>query len=125
MTFDIVNRGPACRIGGYPSVAFENARAMGVDSRDLHKSSMLFSEPRETVVELARGGVATFGVSWSDNQVNGQSYNKACPETARAIVTLSRGVGSLSSENPINSRPCGDVLLVTPIEPGPWPRENG
>jgi hypothetical protein len=124
MTFDIVNRGPACRLRGYPSVSFENASALGVDHRDVHESSMLFAEPRAAAVSLARGGVATFGVSWSDNQVNNLPYNKACPETARAIVNLEGGVGSLYGEVPINSRPCGGVLFVTPIESGTWPRQN-
>jgi len=124
MTFDIVNRGPACRISGYPDVSFENSSAIEVDHRDIHTSSMLFAEPRAVVLALARDGVATFGVSWSDNPVNGRSYNKTCPETARALVTLRRGVGSLFGEIPINPRPCADVLLVTPIEPGTWPRLN-
>jgi hypothetical protein len=124
MTFDIVNRGPAGRISGYPDVSFENSSALVVDHRDVHTSSMLFAEPRAAVLELARDGVVTFGVSWSDNPVNNLPYNKTCPETARAVVTLLRGVESLFGEIPINSRPCGDVLLVTPIEPGTWPRAN-
>ena len=124
MAFDIVNRGPACRLSGYPNVSFENSSAMGVDNRDVHSSSMLFSEPRAMVVALPREGAATFGVSWSDNPTNGRPYNKNCPETARALVSLNRGIGSLYGEVPINSRPCGGVLIVTPIESGTWPREN-
>ena len=87
MTFDIINRGPACQISGYPDVSFENASAIAVDHRDVHTSSMLFSEPRPLTVAIPRDGVATFGVSWSDNPVNDRPYNKACPETARVSWT--------------------------------------
>ena len=123
MTFDIINRGATFRISGYPTVSFENASAIAVDHRDVHESSMLFAEPRATVVTLARGGVATFGVSWSDNPVNNEPYNTTCPETARAVIGLLHGVGSLFGDVPINPRPCFGDLLVTPIEPGSWPRQ--
>jgi len=122
MAFDVVNRGAACRIGGYPTVSFENASAIAVDHRDVHESSMLFAEPRATVVILARGGVATFGVSWSDNPVNNKPYDTACPETARAVIGPLHGVGNLYADVPINPRPCAGELLVTPIELGSWPR---
>jgi hypothetical protein len=124
MAFDIANRGPSCRIGGYPEVTFLNASAVTVDRHDVHKSSMLFAEPRALTVTLARGGVATFGVSWGDNPVNNQPYNQTCPRTSSAVVVLRQGVGNLWGQVPINSRPCGGWLLVTPIEPGAWPRPN-
>ena len=123
MTFDIVNRGPACRIAGYPQVTFQNASNVVVDHHDVHESSMLFAEPRVVTVTLARGGVATFGVSWSDNTVNYLPYNnQTCPKTSSALVVLRQGVGSLWGQVPTDPRPCGGWLLVTPIEPGAWPR---
>jgi len=126
MAFDIVNRGPSCRIGGYPEVTFQNASAVAVDHHDVHESSMLFAEPRVVTVTLARGGVATFGVSWNDNTVNNLPYNnQTCPRTSSALVVLRQGVGSLWGQVPIDPRPCGDWLLVTPIEHGTWPRPNG
>lgn len=121
MAFDVVNRGARCRIGGYPNVTFLNASALAVDNHDVHDPSMLFAEPREATVTLARGSVATFGVSWADNPIGKQT----CPPTARALVVLSRGVGNLWGEVPINSQPCGRTLWVTPIESGAWPRPNG
>ena len=125
-TFDIVNRGPSCRIAGYPEVTFQNASAVAVDHRDVHQLSMLFAEPRVVTVTLARGGVATFGVSWNDNTVNNLPYNnQTCPKTSSALVVLRQGVGSLWGQVPIDPRPCGGGLLVTPIERGTWPRPNG
>ena len=125
MTFDIVNRGLACRVAGYPQVTFQSASNVVVDHHDVHESSMLFAEPRVVTVTLARGGVATFGVSWSDNEVNNLPYNQTCPKTTSALVVLRQGVGSLRGLVPIDSRPCGGWLLVTPIEPGAWPRFSG
>jgi len=121
MAFDVVNQGARCRIGGYPNVTFLNASALAVDSHDVHVSSMLFAEPRTVTLTLARGGVATFGVSWADNPIG----NQTCPATARALVELRQGVGSLWGEVPINPEPCGRTLMVTPIESGAWPRPNG
>lgn len=121
MAFDIVNRGARCRIGGYPSVTFLSASDFGIDHRDLHRSSMLFAEPKSIALNLPRGGVATFGVSWNDNTVGSQT----CPDTARAQVVLNDGVGNLSGLVPVNSAPCGGILMVTPIESGSWPRPNG
>ena len=126
MTFDIINRGLACRIAGYPQVTFQNASDLAVDHHDVHQSSMLFAEPRVVTVTLARGGVATFGVSWNDSEVNNLPYNnQTCPKTTSALVVLRQGVGSLWGQVPIDPRPCGGWLLVTPIEPGAWPRLNG
>lgn len=121
MAFDIVNRGNRCRIKGYPSVTFVDPSDLGADAHDLHRSSMIFAEPKAEVVTLGRGGVATFGVSWSDNPIGTQ----ACPETARAQIQLRQGIGSLWGLVPINPSPCGGTLFVTPIESGTWPRPNG
>jgi hypothetical protein len=92
-----------------------------VDNRDLHAPSMLFAEPRVATLTLSRGSVATFGVSWADNPVGKQT----CPLTARAVVVLSKGIGNIWGEVPINSVPCGGTLWVTPIESGAWPLPNG
>jgi hypothetical protein len=122
MAFDVVNSGASCRLEGYPSVAFFDAKGRAVDKRDFHNSSsMTFAEPRDSIVTLARGGVATFGVSFSDNPVN----NDSCPEAASAVVQLHGGVGSFWGEFRIGLSPCGGGLLVTPIELGAWPRPNG
>lgn len=125
MAFNIVNRGSTCRIGGYPEVTFQNASGVVVDRHNVHQSSMLFAEPRVVTVTLGRGGAATFGVSWNNNTVNNLPYNQTCPKTAYAVVALRKGVGSLWGQIPIDPRPCGDLLLVTPIEAGTWPRPNG
>ena len=121
MAFDTVNRGNRCRIKGYPSVTFVDPSDLGADAHDLHRSSMIFAEPKAEVVTLGRGGVATFGVSWSDNPIGTQ----ACPVTARAQIQLRQGIGSLWGLVPINPSPCGGTLFVTPIESGTWPRPNG
>ena len=121
MVFDVVNRGARCRIGGIPNVTFLDASAMAVDNRNVHRSSMLFAEPKVALLTLARGGVATFGVSWADNPIS----NQTCPRTARAVVVLSQGVGSLWGEVPIDPEPCGRTLFVTPLESGTWPRLPG
>ncbi|HEY5266861.1 MAG TPA: DUF4232 domain-containing protein [Acidimicrobiales bacterium] len=120
MAFEVVNRGALCRIGGYPSVTFVDASDFGIDHHDLHRASMLFSEPKSMTLNLPRSGVATFGVSWADNPVG----NDICPNMARAEVVLKDGVGNLSGLVPINSAPCGGTLMVTPIESGSWPRPN-
>ncbi len=125
MAFDIVNRGSTCRIGGYPEVTFHNASGVAVDRHNVHQPSMLFAEPRVVTVTLVRGGAATFGVSWNNNTVNNVPYNQTCPKTAYAVVVLRQGVGSLWGQIPIDPRPCGDSLAVTPIESGTWPRPNG
>lgn len=121
MVFDIVNRGARCRIGGYPTVTFVTPQDFIADGHDLHRPSMFFAEPVASTLSLAQGGVGTFGVSWDDNPVGKQT----CPGTARARVVLRRGLGNLSSLLPINPSPCGRNLLVTSIEPGTWPRQNG
>jgi hypothetical protein len=121
MAFDLVNRGARCRIGGYPTVKFQNGSGIAVDWHDIHRSSMLFAEPKAVTVTLTHGSVATFGVSWADNPVN----NQTCLVTANALVELSHGVGNFWGLVPINPEPCGRTLWVTPIEPGAWPRPNG
>jgi len=121
MVFDIVNRGARCRIGGYPTVTFVTPQDLIADGHDVHRSSMFFAESVATTLNLAHSGVATFGVSWNDNPAGKES----CPETARAHVVLSQGVGHLSSLLPINPTPCGGTLLITSIELGTWPRQTG
>lgn len=121
MAFDIVNRGAHCRIGGIPTVEFLNGSGIAVDNHDLHRASMLFAEPKVTMLSVKHGGVVTFGVSWADNPVN----NQTCQVTATARVELSHGVGHVSGEVPINPEPCGGYLWVTPIELGAWPQPNG
>ena len=122
MAFDVVNRGASCRIDGYPSVTFLNAIGRAVDNRDFHNSSsMLFAEPKASMVTIARNGVATFGVSWGNNPVN----DEACPLSANAVVELRSGVENFWGEVPIDPSPCGNYLVVTPIESGAWPRPNG
>lgn len=126
MAFDIVNRGSSCRIGGYPEVIFQNASGVAVDRHNVHQPSMLFAEPRVVTVTLVRGGAATFGAAWNNNTVNNVPYNnQTCPKTAYAVVVLRKGVGRLWGQLPIDPRPCGDSLSVTPIEAGTWPRPNG
>jgi hypothetical protein len=126
MAFDIANEGASCRIGGYPEVEFINANGVAVDHRDIHESSMVFAEPRNVTMTLARGDAASFGVSWSDNVVNNEPYNTTCPKTSSVSVVLRNGVGRLSQSLQVDEpRPCNGSLWVTPIEPEAWPRPNG
>ncbi len=120
MAFDVVNTGARCQVKGYPSVEFLNAKGRAVFSRDAHTSSMLFAEPRESLVTLAPSAVATFGVSFGDNPVN----NESCPKVVKADVQLVSGIGSFSGEFPLDLSPCNG-LDVTPMESGAWPRPNG
>jgi hypothetical protein len=122
MVFDVANTGARCHLEGYPSVEFLDAKQRPVDYRDTHNySSMQFAEVKKSMVTLAAGGIATFGVSFSDNPVN----NDSCPKVVSAVVQLRGGVGQFWGEFPIRLSPCGNGLLVTPIEKGAWPRPNG
>ena len=121
MVFDIANAGAMCHLEGYPNVKFLNAKQRPVDDRDYHQSSMQFAEPKKSLVTLASGGVATFGVSFGDNPVN----NDACPRVVHAVVQLGSGAGQFWGEFPIQLAPCGNYLLITPVEKGGWPRPNG
>jgi hypothetical protein len=122
MVFDIANTGAKCNLEGYPSVEFLDAKQRAVDDHDIHgDSSMQFAAGKKSIVTLAAGGIATFGVSFSDNSVN----NDACPKVALAVVQLRGGMGQFWGGFPIQLAPCGNYLLVTPIEKGAWPRPNG
>jgi hypothetical protein len=122
VVFDIANTGAKCGLEGYPSVVFLDAKGRSIDDRDTHdSSSMQFAEPKKSMVTLAAGGVATFGVSFSDNPVN----NDTCPKVASAVVQLRSGVGRFWGELSMQLAPCGNYLSVTPIEKGAWPRPNG
>jgi hypothetical protein len=120
MAFDVVNTGARCQLKGYPSVEFLNAKGRAVFNRDSHTSSMLFAEPRESLVTLAPRATATFGVSFGDNPVN----NESCPKVVKADVQLVSGIGRFLGEFPLDLSPCNG-LEVTPIESGAWPRPNG
>jgi hypothetical protein len=120
MAFDVVNSGVRCRLEGYPTVEFLDARGRAVFGRNTHTSSMLFAEPKESLVTLAPRASATFGVSFGDNAVN----NETCPNVVKAVVQLTRGIGRFSGEFPLELTPCNG-LIVTPIESGAWPRPNG
>lgn len=116
----LANAGPRCEVGGYPRVEFFSVHGVAVDTRDLHVSSMFYAEPRSRTVALAHNGVASVGVSWSDNPIN----HETCPRVAWATVTLPHGVGSLSGSPGVWASPCGGSLTVTPIEVGPVPAPN-
>jgi hypothetical protein len=122
MVIDIANRGAACRLGGFPQVTFVNGKGVAVDRHDFHTSSQYFLEPRSVTVTLRHAGSASIGLSWSDNQVNNQNYNTACPPTVSVQIVLRRGVGHLSGFLPVSVRPCDGGVEVTPIEAGAWPR---
>jgi hypothetical protein len=120
MAFDVVNSGTRCRIEGYPTVQFLDAKGRAVFGRDLHTSSMIFAEPKESLITLAPRSSATFGVSFGDNPVN----NESCPKVVKAVVQLVSGTGRFSGEFPLDLTPCNG-LIVTPLESGAWPRPNG
>lgn len=112
------NAGSKCVVEGYPRVEFVTAHGVVVDTRNLHRSSMIFAEPPVRPVVLVHGAVASVGVSWTDTPVNGE----ACPQVAWSDVSLSNGVGSFSGNPAVWAAPCGGWLMVTPIEFGPTPR---
>jgi hypothetical protein len=105
---------------GYPNVEFVNAKGRSVFAHDLHTSSMLFVEPKESLVTLAPRGIATFGVSFGDNPVN----NETCPKVVKVVIQLVSGIGRFSAEFPLALTVCNG-LFVTSIESGAWPRPNG
>jgi len=125
MAIGIANVGASCRIGGYPQVEFFNSKGTAVDRRDLHNSSMAFSEPQSVVVTLGHEDSASIGIAWSDNPVTlNDGHTTTCPRTVSVSIALLHGVGKLSGLLDVSASPCGGALEVTPIEGVAWPRPN-
>lgn len=116
VTVLFVNVGARCTMRGFPSVMFFSPQVGHLTGRDVRRSSMIFREPAAHRVTLARGGVASVGVSWQNDPIPHQS----CPRTQWANVVMPDARRS-NFQPSISARPCGSAIWMTPFETGAQP----
>jgi hypothetical protein len=118
-TILLVNVGGRCELSGYPVVQFFEPRFNHLVGRDLHRSTMVFASPAPKRVTLAHDGVASVGVSWSDDP----RAHQTCSRTQWVNVVMPSS-GQLNFQPSLNAVPCGTDVWVTPIEAGPRPANS-
>jgi hypothetical protein len=112
-----VNTGATCELEGYPTVKFFVTKASHLIGHDIHHASMVFAEPSPHRVILARGVVASVGVTWQDDPQPHQSCS-----TASWINVVLPGPNRENYQPSINAKPCGSNVWVTNFESGARPR---
>jgi hypothetical protein len=117
----LANAGKRCEIEGYPRVQLFNVHGALINTVNLHKSSMIYAEPRPRTIVLPHNGVASVGLSWGDNPVG----NETCSRAAWATIMLPEGVVIQANSPSVSATPCGHYLFVTSIQAGPVPAPNG
>jgi hypothetical protein len=115
-TIILVNVGGRCDLFGYPVVQFFEPKFSHLVGHDLHRSTMVFASPTPKRVALAHDGVASVGVSWSDDP----QPHQICSRTQWANVVMPSS-GQLNFQPSLNAVPCGTDVWVTPIEAGARP----
>jgi hypothetical protein len=117
VTILLANVGGRCELQGYPTVQFFESRFTHLIGHDIHRATMVFAAPAPNRVTLARGSVASIGVSWS----NDPKVHQTCSRTQWANVVLP-SAGRLNFQPSLNAVPCGNDIWVTPIEAGARPK---
>lgn len=116
----------ACTLKGFPSVHFYAGLPHPVKMTVLHKWGQIFAEPKPRLVSIAPGGVASFGLSYSDGFLPKSDLAKDC-DVNTVYVTLPVAYDSTQSyEDNVDFDICqsNHEVSVTPIEEGPVPRRS-
>jgi hypothetical protein len=117
VTIVLVNAGGRCGLLGYPTIQFFEPSSTHLVGHDVHRATMVFAEPVPRRVTLARGAVASVGVSWSDDP----QAHQTCSRTRWVNVVMPSST-QLNYQPSLNALPCGSAIWVTPIEAGVRPR---
>ena len=129
-TFLIVNiSGQTCDVRGYPyEVLFSTTTGVPVKVTISHRPNILYLQPRPRRVVLRPGGVASFGLSYADDNVAPPSQPTACIATLVDFRLPARLSALYSFEfllRPIDFCQTARQVDVTPLEFGPTPLAQG
>lgn len=120
-TFLIVNIGTkSCVLQGYPyEVIFSTASGVPVKVSISHQSNVLYSQPKAQRVVLRPGGVASFGISYPNDNVSPPSKPATCIATLIDFRLPARSSALYSFEfvlRPIDFCQTIREVTVTPVE---------
>ena len=125
-TFLIVNISrQSCDVRGYPyEIVFSTTTGAPVKVTISHRPNILYLQPRATRVVLRPGGVASFGLSYADDNVAPPSQPTACIATLVDFRLPARLSALYSFEfllRPIDFCRTPRHVDVTPVQWGPTP----
>lgn len=126
-TFLIVNTSThSCEVRGYPyEVIFSTTAGAPVKVSISHQGNILYAQPRARRVVLRPGGVASFAISYADDNVTPPSKPAECIATLIDFRLPARMSALYSFEfllRPIDFCQTPRSVAVTPVEAGPAPR---
>jgi hypothetical protein len=120
-TFLIVNIGTkSCALRGYPyEVIFSTTSGAPVKVSISHQPNVLYTQPKVRRVVLRPGGVASFGISYANDNVSPPSKPAACIATLIDFRLPARSSALYSFEfvlRPIDFCQTARNVTVTPVE---------
>ena len=126
-TFLIVNTGTqSCELQGYPyEVIFSTTSGAPVKISISHQRNILYAQPKARRVVLSPGGVASFGISYANDNVAPPSKPTRCIATLIDFRLPARMSHLYSFEfllRPIDFCQTARSVAVTPLEGGAVPR---
>lgn len=126
-TFLIVNVGTkSCALRGYPyEVIFSTTSGAPVKVSISHQPNVLYTQPKVRRVVLRPGGVASFGISYPNDNVSPPSKPATCIATLIDFRLPARSSALYSFEfvlRPIDFCQTARKVTVTPVEGQPVPQ---
>ena len=126
-TFLIVNIGTrSCELRGYPyELIFSTTSGAPVKLSISHKPNVLYAQPKARRVVLSPGGVASFGISYANDNASPPSKPASCIATLIDFRLPARMSALYSFEfllRPIDFCQTARNVAVTPVEVGAVPQ---
>jgi hypothetical protein len=125
VAFVIANTGnEACTIKGFPTLTFYyTANDKAVKIRVQHRRSEVYAEPKPELVTIEPGGVATFGLTYTDGWAVAHDTAACKVNTVEfTLPTINPDGGSYGARLSFDACQSHHEVSLTPIESGLTPR---